>query len=328
MSLLVGVAALAGTLALGAQAAQRQDRAQVVLITEGCNKSSINCAAFQRAMRRSGVTAKIIAPDVREDPVGTLSLLAKQGYALIIVDINLADALAEVAPKFPQARFALVDAPLASLRGHPRNVEAIVDEPNEAAYLAGWLAARLEQRRRGWDVVGVVGGYRTPQVEDFVVGFRAGARAADPGITVYVDYSRDFVDVNKCEAIARNQIAHGAGVVFNVAGLCGLGTLRAAKAEGVWGIGVDSDQSGLGPHILTSVTKGYGALYLELLEQVRRGTIRVGRTTVLTLRTGGAALGRISPRVPASLRAELDRVRHRILAGQIKVPLAPRGPGS
>ena len=103
VSLLVGVAALAGTLALGAQAAQRQDRAQVVLITEGCNKSSINCAAFQRAMRRSGVTAKIIAPDVREDPVGTLSLLAKQGYALIIVDINLADALAEVAPKFPQA---------------------------------------------------------------------------------------------------------------------------------------------------------------------------------------------------------------------------------
>ena len=35
-------------------------------------------------------------------------------------------------------------------------------------------------------------------------------------------------------------------------GFCGLGTLSAAKDEGVWGVGVDTDQSYLGPQILTS----------------------------------------------------------------------------
>ncbi len=138
------------------------------------------------------------------------------------------------------------------------------------------------------------------------------------------EYSNDFVDPTKCEAIARSQIARGAGAVFNVAGACGLGTLRAAQAAGVWGIGVDTDQSFLGPHILTSVTKGYEAGYAELLRQVRLGKIRAGRTTVLTLRDGGAGLGRISPKVPASLRAQLARVRERILSGEIRVPVAPR----
>jgi basic membrane protein A and related proteins len=157
-------------------------------------------------------------------------------------------------------------------------------------------------------------------VNDFIVGFRAGARSADPGIEVLTGYSDDFLDANKCEAIARSQIARGAGTVFNVAGLCGLGTLRAAKDAGVWGIGVDTDQSFLGAHILTSVLKNYDAAFLELMRQVRSGRIRTDRTTVLTLRQGGAGLGRVSPKVPASLRAELVRLRQRIVAGEIATP--------
>ena len=60
-------------------------------------------------------------------------------------------------------------------------------------------------------------------------------------------YSDDFTDASKCAAIARSQIARGAGTVFNVAGACGLGTLRAARRAGIWGIGVDSDQLSSAP---------------------------------------------------------------------------------
>jgi basic membrane protein A len=172
--------------------------------------------------------------------------------------------------------------------------------------------------------VGAVGGQSVPPVNDFIVGFRAGARAADPGIEVLTGYSHDFVDPDKCEAIAESQIASGAGTVFNVAGLCGQGTLRAAKAHGVWGIGVDSDQSSLGPFILTSVVKGYDAGMVRLFDQAREGTIHTGATTVLGLRDGGAELGRISPKVPSALRAGLARIRARLIAGEIHVPLAPR----
>ena len=181
----------------------------------------------------------------------------------------------------------------------------------------------MEQRREGKDVVGAVGGVEPPgrrfhrRLPCRSPCRRPGHRSADRLLA-------DFVDPDKCAAIAQSQIARGAGTVFNVAGLCGLGTLRAAKAGGVWGIGVDADQSGLGAFILTSVVKGYNAGLAELFRQARDGTIRTGVTTVLGLRQGGAGLGRISPKVPASLRAGLARVRARIIAGAIHVPLAPR----
>jgi basic membrane protein A len=298
------------------------DRPSVVLVTFPCTEGNFICQPFRRALRRTGVEGRIVSPDIREDPVGTLSLLAQGGDNLVIVDHNWFGTLATVAPRFPQTRFGFLDGPLDLVRGRPRNVAAVELRVNEAAYLAGWLAARLERGRPGPDVVGAVGGVALPPVDDFIAGFQAGARAASPRARVLIDYSDDFTDATKCAAIARSQIARGAGTVFNVAGACGLGTLRAARRAGVWGVGVDSDQSFLGPHILTSVVKGYEAGLMVFLRGVRDGTLRTGTTRTLTMRTGSARLGRISPRVPAALRVELARVRSRLLRGQIEVPAA------
>jgi basic membrane protein A len=321
--LLLVAPAFFGASATFASVATRATRPRVVLVTFNCDAVSFVCPAFEKALRETGVSGRLISPDPREDPAGTLSLLAAQGYDPVIVDGAHAQGLAAVAARFPKTHFVVVDAPLTAFRVHPANLQALVAQPSGAAYLAGWLAARLEMRRRGPDVVGAVGGLPIPEVNDFITGFTAGAKHADPGITVLTNYSRDFVDPNKCEALAKTQIAHGAGVVFNVAGACGLGTLAAAKQAGVWGIGVDSDQSILGPFILTSVIKHYDVGFVRLLRQAQTGKLSSeARTTVLGIRNGGASLGPISPKVPASLLAGLDRVRQQILDGRLRVPLS------
>lgn len=320
VSVLAAAVALLGGIALSARADAGESHPRVVLVTSNCDEGNFICPGFLQALRRTGVSGRVVSPDFREDPVGTLSLIAQEGYDLVIVDFGWGETLATVAPRFPNVRFAFFDGPLDLVRGRPGNVQGVVHRPAGAAYLAGWLATRLEQRRPGRDVLGAVGGYPVSGVDDFIIGFTAGARAASPKVTVLTGYSNDFADPTKCEAIARRQIARGAGVVFNVAGGCGLGTLQAAKDAGVWGIGVDLDQSFLGPHILTSVLKRYDVGFSRLLRRVRSGTMRTGGTTVLTLRNGGAGLGRISPKVPASLRAELTRLRRRIVAGEIRVP--------
>jgi basic membrane protein A len=279
------------------------------------------CVAFKRAARLTGVTGRIISPSAREDPADTLELLAKQRYDLVVVfGFQYYEPLGEAARRQPGGRFAILDTTRSNVAGSPRNVQGVVFRTSEAAYLAGWLAARLERERRGRDTVGVVAGVKLPSVDDFVIGFRAGTRRVSPGIRLLVAYSRDFVDPTKCNAIAHRQIARGAGVVFNVAGACGLGTLAAAEESGVWGVGVDTDQSFLGPHILTSVVKHYDAGLVILLRQVRAGRLTPGRDTVLTLREGAVGLGKISPQVPASLRKELDRLRGRIARGAVRVP--------
>jgi basic membrane lipoprotein Med (substrate-binding protein (PBP1-ABC) superfamily) len=96
--------------------------------------------------------------------------------------------------------------------------------------------------------------------------------------------------------------------------------MQVAADSGVWAVGVDSDQSFLGAHVLTSVLKRFDSGFAAVLSQVRAGRVVAGQDTVLGLPDGAVGLGRISPRVPHSLVAGLDDVRRDILAGRIRVP--------
>jgi basic membrane protein A len=172
-------------------------------------------------------------------------------------------------------------------------------------------------RRPGKDVIGSVGGQKQPPVDRFIAGYQAGAKAADPGITVLNGYSQDFADQQKCKEIALNQIAEGAGVVFQVAGGCGLGALEAAKQKGVWGIGVDADQSFLGPHILTSAVKRVDTAVYLAIKSVKDGKFKGGNVTY-GLEDNGVGLGKISPKVPKSEVAKIQKIRADIISGKIK----------
>ena len=59
-----------------------------------------------------------------------------------------------------------------------------------------------------------------------------------------------------------------------MAGGCGLGALDAAKEKGVQGIGVDADQSYLGPHILTSAEKKVDLAVFDAIKSVQDGHVQ------------------------------------------------------
>lgn len=323
-ALLPGAIVLA-VLLVSSASAERSASLRVVFLTEntGCAGAFMQnvCSAFIDAVGVTDVEGRILTPTLREDPLNTLELLAKQDYGLVTAfGAQYPWTMSEVAPRYPEKRFVLMDRSYAETRGRPRNVQGTVFRTSEAAYLAGWLAARMEQRRARPHVLGVVAGIGIPPVNDFVIGFRAGARRAVPGITVLVGYSENFVDPLKCAPIARLQAAQGAGVLFNVAGVCGLAALDVARERGLWGIGVDTDQSQLGPHVLTSVLKNFRVGFLAVLRAEKAGRLETGGDTVLGLREGAVALGKVSSRVPPAMRTELERVSRRIAAGEIRVP--------
>ncbi len=282
------------------------------------------CEGIRSAIRRTGVHARIVSPTFRDDLADFLSLIARQHYATVVLfGIYYDPRVSAVTRRYPKVPFVLMDGPRADMPEAPPNVAGEVLQTREAAFLAGWLAAKLEQRRPGRDVVGVVGGFKVPGVTMFVDGFVAGARRAAPHVKVLVRYSNTWVDPAKCAALARQQIARGAGTVFNVAGACGLGTMQAAADAGIWAVGVDSDQSFLGPHVLTSVLKSFEAGFVDVFNRVKTGKLRTGRDTVLTLRDGATGLGRISPRVPRDLVTQLRHLQRQIVTGKLRVS-APR----
>jgi len=296
-----------------------------VLVTKDCAVRDFLCPAFARAARRTGTRARIVSPDPREDITATFALLARQGHDLVIGDPDLAPQLADAAERHPEARFAVIDMPVALAGPRPPNVAVIEIRPREAAYLAGWLAGRMERLRRGPDAVGAVGGLPIPPVDEFIVAFRAGALRAAPGARVLTGYSNSFTDPTACAVLAERQAAQGAGVLLDAAGGCGPGTLDVARRAGLWAVGVDRDRSGLGPHILTSVVKRYDRAFALLMRQARNDRRPAGRAIVIGLRRGGTELGRISPRVPGRVLRELAAVRRAILRGTIRVPGAPSG---
>ena len=130
-------------------------------------------------------------------------------------------------------------------------------------------------------------------------------------------YSQDWDDQAKCKELALNQIAAGSKVVFQVAGGCGLGALLAAKEQKVWGIGVDGDQSFLGPHVLTSALKGVDSAVFLTSKAVQDGMFEGGTNSVFGLDQDGVGLGKFSPLANKADIAATEKIEQQIADGTI-----------
>ncbi len=290
----------------------------LVTDTGQLNDRGFNHLAFvglQRAEKELGVQGRVFESNSNAEYVPNLSRFAQLGYDLAIgVGYTETNAMDAVSTKFPNRKFAIVDVANADMKHHPRNVVGLLFKEQEVGYLAGYLAG-LEAKRKGATLVSSVGGQKQPPVDRFIAGYQAGAKKAFPGVATRNNYSDNFDDQAKCKEIALNQIAAGSVVVFQVAGGCGLGALDAAKEKGVWGIGVDADQSFLGPHILTSATKGVDTAVFDTIKSIRDGSFK-GGDKVFGLAEHGVALGKISPKVPKSEVDAVLKVRDEIVAGK------------
>ncbi|HET9675822.1 MAG TPA: BMP family ABC transporter substrate-binding protein [Gaiellaceae bacterium] len=298
---------------------------KVGLITDlgQLNDRGFNQLAYEglkRAQKELGVDGRVLESKSASDYVPNMATLARQHYDMIIgVGFAQGDAIATAAKQFPNTKFVIIDVDQKSLKGKPANVDGMLFREEQVGYLAGYLAG-LEAKRAHGDVIGSVGGFKEPPVDRFIAGYQAGAKAAMPGVKTLNGYSSDWDDQAKCKELALNQIQAGAKVVFQVAGGCGLGALDAARERKVWGIGVDADQSFLGPHVLTSAQKRVDEGVFRTIKSVQDGTWQGGRNLVFGLAQDGVALGTISKKVPQADLADLDQVKQKIASGEITVP--------
>ena len=309
----------------GGQAASGASTLKIGMVTDvgGLNDRGFNHLAYVgmlQAQKRLGVSIRVAESRSPADYIPNLAAFARQGYDLVLgVGYTEIGAMGAVAKRFPKTRFAIVDVANGDLAGKPKNVLGLLFHEEQVGYLAGYLAGLETKRLPGRDVVSSVAGEKQPPVDRFIAGYEAGAKRANPRVIAINGYSQDFNDQAKCKAIALNQIAAGSVAVFAVAGGCGLGALDAARERKVWGIGVDSDQSFLGAHILTSATKKVDRAVFLAIKSVADGRFH-GGNAVYGLEDGGVGLGKISPRVPKAEVAALNRIQAQIVAGKIVPP--------
>jgi basic membrane protein A len=296
---------------------------KIGLVTDvgGLNDRGFNHLSYVgllRAQKELGLEQRVYQAASTQQYVPNLSTFARQGYNLTIgVGFTEAEAIDTAAHNFPNSKFAIVDVDQTTEPHKPANLLGLLFKEQETGYLVGYLAGLEAKRLPGPDVIGSVGGQKQPPVDRFIAGYQAGAKAADPGIKTLNSYSQDFSDQAKCKQVALNEIEQGAVVIFQVAGGCGLGALDAAKEKHVWGIGVDADQSFLGPHILTSAVKRVDTAVFDAIKLVVDGKFK-GGNIVFGLKDNGVGIGKISPKVPKSEVEKVNKIRAEIISGKIK----------
>lgn len=298
-------------------------KAYVVLITDvnQLNDHGFNQLAYQglkRAQKELGIRGDVYQSPSSQAYIPNLSQAArKQADLVISVGFDQAAAIAKVAKQFPDTHFAIIDVSNADLAGRPKNVEGLIFKEQEAGYLAGYLAGLVEKHGGMKNTIGSVGGQKQPPVDRYIAGYQAGALEVDPNVKLLNSYSNEWVDQAKCKQLALNEISDGANIVFQVAGGCGLGVLDAAKEKGVWGIGVDADQSYLGPQVLTSALKRVDTSVYATIQQVLDGKFKGGTDSVFSLKNDGVGLGKISPKVPKADVQKVREIEKQIKAGKI-----------
>jgi basic membrane protein A len=256
-----------------------------------------------------------------------------EGYSVVLCSNNFNNAVQEVAARYPKTLYIMYDGwtkdPIA-------NTYQIQYKNSEAGYLAGALAGLMTQLKtsdnslNSENVIGFIGGRDITGINDFFVGYIAGAQKVNPKVKIIYNYVNSFTDTAKAKDQALIQYrTYKADVVYHAAGRAGLGLFDAAAETDRYAIGVDTDQASLfgsepkkAAQILTSTEKRVDLTLFQAVSRFMNGENLGGQQVYIGAAEGAIAFAPFSKAVPASLQKELEKVQADIKAGSVKIPSA------
>lgn len=306
----------------------------------GVDDKGFNQTAYKGvtdAADQLGVEAAVLESQAETDYATNIQSFVEQGCNIIVtVGFLLGDATKEAANANPDVPFSIVDYAYADGDITNNNVLGQVFNTDEAAYLAGYLAAGMSKTGK----VGTFGGINIPPVTIFMDGFYYGVQKynADNGTNVEVLgwdpatqkglFTENFESLDDGRTFAQNLVDEGADIVMPVAGPVGLGSAALANELGtdtLMIIGVDSDQyesdTANQSVYLTSVLKNMDVTTFNAIQSVVDGTF-AGGVTVGTLDNGGVGLAPyhdFDSTVPQELKDQVEAIKAGIIDGSIDV---------
>ena len=280
---------------------------------------------YKQAAADFGFEERILESEVPEEWERNVRTAAQEGYSLIVgVGSTMTDAVANVAPEFPDTHFALVDA-----NPGGDNAAGLISQEQEGAFLAGALAALMTtdttlENMNEEKVIGFVGGMDVPSVNRFISGYKQGAAYISPGVEVVVSYVGSFRDPAKAKELALAMFQNqNVDIVMTVCGSSGdVGVFEAVEETGKYGIGADVNWDATVPgHILTSVLKHtdkavYDVIAREFAGEFQAGEIRYGVADGVMDITDMSTMG---DKISTEVRDRIASIKEKITSGEIVV---------
>jgi basic membrane protein A len=305
----------------------------LVIATGGLGDKSFNdisYAGVERAQEELGIDFDYVEPESIAQYEGYQRDFASSGdYELIIcVGFDQADALTVVSQEFPEQNFAIVDMVVIQ-----PNVASLVFRTNEASFLVGAAAGMMTETGK----VGFVGGMDIDLINDFFVGYEAGAMWSNSEVTVLEPvYVGDWADPTKGKELAKSLVDSGADAIFVAAGKSGLGALDGINEEGITGFGVDACQCYLYTDTIpVSMTKRVDVAVFDMIEAAIEGTFE-GNVFSKGLEDEWVGVCRLAseedlweetfefthPPLDSDVESKIDEARTKIISEEISVPTA------
>ncbi|WP_203991611.1 BMP family lipoprotein [Micromonospora lutea] len=305
----------------------------------GIDDKSFNASAWkgleEAKAQNDNVNIKYVASKAEADYEPNLTQYVNQDCDFILaVGGLMSDATKKIAEANPDQQFGIVDANPGVANVYPMEFDTA-----QAGFLAGYVAAGMSESGK----VGTYGGMKIPPVTIFMDGFVDGVAHYNQAKSANVQalgwnketqngsFTNDFIKQDEGKKVSDALVAQGADIIMPVAGGAGLGTTGAAKASGgkyntIW---VDVDGCESTPDcsaIITTVVKNIpGAVKDAVLKAAGGEKLNAEEGFVGTLANDGVSLApyhEFDSKVPAELKAEVDKLKADIAAGTVTVTSA------
>ena len=301
-----------------APAAAPAEKIKVGMVTDvgGVNDKSFNQTSWEglQALDPEVFEVNYLESKTDADYQTNINTFIDEEYDLIIcVGFMLASATMEAAEANPDQLFAIIDdATCAELP----NVACLMFAQEQASYLVGLVAGSVTESK----TVGYVQGMVSDAMNQFGVGYIAGVQEVCPDATVLQYNANNFGDIAGGSTAAKDMITKGADVIYHAAGGTGIGVINACAEEGVYAIGVDTDQSPLAPeYVITSAMKRVDVAAQDISKAVAAGEFEAG-VHLYDLSNGGVDLSPTRDLIPAEVLEMVEAAKAKVIAGEIVVP--------
>ena len=281
---------------------------------------------LEKYAKEHNITHKYYKPAEKSDDacLDAIDLAVKGGAKVIVTPGFLFESpVYQAQTKYPEVKFVLIDAEpkTADAAEIKDNVLSIFYAEEQAGYLAGYAAVT-----EGYRELGFMGGIAVPAVVRFGYGYVQGADAAakalglDKGaVKIKYTYVGNFDASPENQTKAAAWYNEGTECIFACGGGVGNSVMKAAETVNKFVIGVDVDQSGESPTVITSAMKNLGDSVYNALDNYYKGSFEGGKKLTLTARENGVELPMDTSKFTKFTKEDYDKLYKGLQDGLIEV---------
>lgn len=257
-------------------------------------------------------------------------------YDIVVCMSNsgLSDLCIRYAPDYPTIKFFCFDmSSTAKLPSGIDNMFGIAYKQNEGSFLVGALAGKLTKSNK----VGVYVFNDIPIGNDFLAGYVAGVRHANPKAKLSIAYGEGTFDPAPLQEISSAMFDSGVDVIFGIdgqgfPGLAREATARGGFKNGIYTIGVNNDtytiykatkNADIADVIITSMLKNVDESIINALDRYAAGTLKFGVVEAYGIAEKGTGMADneyYRQNTPPDVQNYMNQLQSDIVSGAVKIP--------